>query len=137
MTLDLVAGEAYFVSDAEPINPVTWYRPIVEGLGYTWPRFHVPRPVAYAFAYLGEVVHYLGGPFPTVTRRGSAVDLSRRVVPRRQSTRSTSVTSREPARRRASQSSCTSFGRRTIVLKLHAMIKLIYLLWPRESMEPV
>jgi 3beta-hydroxy-delta5-steroid dehydrogenase/steroid delta-isomerase len=66
----LVAGEAYFVSDAEPINPVTWYRPIVEGLGYTWPRLHVPRPVAYAFAYLGEIVHYLGGPFPTVTRRG-------------------------------------------------------------------
>jgi 3beta-hydroxy-delta5-steroid dehydrogenase/steroid delta-isomerase len=67
---DLVGGEAYFVSDDEPTNPVLWYRPIVEGLGYTWPRLHVPRPLAYAFAYLGEVVHYLGGRFPTVTRRG-------------------------------------------------------------------
>ena len=66
----LVAGEAYFVSDGEPTNPVTWYRPIVEGLGYAWPRMHIPRPLAYGFAYLGEVVHYLGGPFPTVTRRG-------------------------------------------------------------------
>jgi 3beta-hydroxy-delta5-steroid dehydrogenase/steroid delta-isomerase len=67
---DLVAGEAYFVSDDEPTNPVVWYRPIVEGLGYTWPKMHIPRPVAYAFAYLGEVAHYLGGPPPTVTRRG-------------------------------------------------------------------
>ncbi|MBW2376734.1 MAG: NAD-dependent epimerase/dehydratase family protein [Deltaproteobacteria bacterium] len=67
---DLVAGEAYFVSDDEPTNPVVWYRPIVEGLGYSWPRWHIPRPLAYAVAYVGEIVHYLGGPFPTVTRRG-------------------------------------------------------------------
>lgn len=67
---DLVAGEAYFVSDDEPTNPVVWYRPIVEGLGYSWPKMYVPRPVAYAFAYLGEVAHYFGGPHPTVTRRG-------------------------------------------------------------------
>jgi 3beta-hydroxy-delta5-steroid dehydrogenase/steroid delta-isomerase len=67
---DLVGGQAYFVSDDEPTNPVAWYRPIVEGLGYRWPRFHVPRPLAYAIAYAGEVGHYFGGPFPTVTRRG-------------------------------------------------------------------
>ena len=67
---DLVAGEAYFVSDGEPTNPVIWYRPIVEGLGYTWPKLHLPRPLAYGFAYFGEVAHYFGGPFPTVTRRG-------------------------------------------------------------------
>jgi 3beta-hydroxy-delta5-steroid dehydrogenase/steroid delta-isomerase len=67
---ELVGGEAYFVSDDEPINPVTWYRPIVEGLGYAWPRMHVPWPVAYAFAYLGELSHYFGAPLPTVTRRG-------------------------------------------------------------------
>jgi 3beta-hydroxy-delta5-steroid dehydrogenase/steroid delta-isomerase len=67
---DLVAGQAYFVSDDEPTNPVTWYRPIVEGLGYSWPKWHIPRPLAYAVAYAGEVAHYLGGPFPTVTRRG-------------------------------------------------------------------
>jgi 3beta-hydroxy-delta5-steroid dehydrogenase/steroid delta-isomerase len=66
----LVGGEAYFVSDDEPINPVAWYRPIVEALGYTWPKLQIPHPLAYAFAYLGEVVHYLGGPFPTLTRRG-------------------------------------------------------------------
>jgi 3beta-hydroxy-delta5-steroid dehydrogenase/steroid delta-isomerase len=67
---DRVAGEAYFVSDDEPINPVVWYRPIVEALGYSWPKLQVPRPLAYAFAYLGEVAHYFGGPFPTLTRRG-------------------------------------------------------------------
>ncbi len=67
---DLVAGQSYFVSDDEPTNPVSWYRPIVEGLGYPWPKIRIPRPVAYAFAYLGEVAHYFGGPLPTVTRRG-------------------------------------------------------------------
>jgi 3beta-hydroxy-delta5-steroid dehydrogenase/steroid delta-isomerase len=67
---ELVGGEAYFVSDDEPTNPVLWYRPIVEGLGYEWPKLRIPRSVAYAIAYLGEVAHYLGGPFPTITRRG-------------------------------------------------------------------
>lgn len=67
---DLVGGQAYFVSDDEPINPVLWYRPIVEGLGYSWPKLRVPRQLAYAVAYLGELVHYFGGPFPTLTRRG-------------------------------------------------------------------
>jgi 3beta-hydroxy-delta5-steroid dehydrogenase/steroid delta-isomerase len=65
-----VGGQAYFVSDDEPMNPVTWYRPIVEGLGYSWPTLHIPRSLAYAFAYLGELIHYFGGPFPTLTRRG-------------------------------------------------------------------
>jgi 3beta-hydroxy-delta5-steroid dehydrogenase/steroid delta-isomerase len=65
-----VGGQAYFVSDDEPINPVIWYRPIVEGLGYRWPRLHVPGPLAYGFAYLGELMHYFGGPFPMLTRRG-------------------------------------------------------------------
>jgi 3beta-hydroxy-delta5-steroid dehydrogenase/steroid delta-isomerase len=67
---NLVGGQSYFVSDDEPINPVLWYRPIVEGLGYSWPKLHVPSQLAYAFAYLGELVHYFGGPFPTLTRRG-------------------------------------------------------------------
>lgn len=66
---DLIGGQAYFVSDDEPTNPVSWYRPIVEGLGYSWPRLRIPRGLAYAFAYLAEAVHYLGGPFPTLTRR--------------------------------------------------------------------
>ena len=51
-------------SDDQPTNPVLWYRPIVEGLGYAWPKVRVPRPLAYAIAYLGEVAHYFGGPFP-------------------------------------------------------------------------
>lgn len=67
---DLVGGQAYFVSDDEPMNPVLWYRPIVEGLGYSWPKVRIPEPIAYAIAYLGEMAHYFGGPFPTVTRRG-------------------------------------------------------------------
>jgi 3beta-hydroxy-delta5-steroid dehydrogenase/steroid delta-isomerase len=64
-----VGGQAYFVSDDEPTNPVDWYRPIVEGLGYSWPRLHMPRALAYGIAYLGELTHYFGGPFPMLTRR--------------------------------------------------------------------
>ena len=67
---DLVGGQAYFVTDDEPTNPVLWYRPIVEGLGYSWPKLHIPQLVAYAVAYLGEVAHYFGGPLLTITRRG-------------------------------------------------------------------
>ncbi|MGB5373633.1 MAG: NAD-dependent epimerase/dehydratase family protein [Polyangiales bacterium] len=66
---ELVGGQAYFVSDDEPTNPVGWYRPIVEGLGYSWPKLHIPRSLAYGIAYLGEVAHYFGGPFPMLTRR--------------------------------------------------------------------
>lgn len=66
---ELVGGQAYFVSDDEPTNPVSWYRPIVEGLGYAWPKLRIPKPVAYAIAYASEVAHYFGGPYPTVTRR--------------------------------------------------------------------
>ena len=64
-----VGGQAYFVSDDEPTNPVDWYRPIVEGLGYSWPKLHMPRALAYGIAYLGELTHYFGGPFPMLTRR--------------------------------------------------------------------
>ncbi|MGB9338636.1 MAG: NAD-dependent epimerase/dehydratase family protein [Polyangiales bacterium] len=67
---ELVGGQAYFVSDDEPTNPVLWYRNIVEGLGYRWPKLHIPFPVAYAIAQAGELAHYFGGPFPMLTRRG-------------------------------------------------------------------
>ncbi len=67
---ELVGGQAYFVSDDEPTNPVLWYRPIVEGLGYRWPKLHIPFSVAYAIAQLGELAHYFGAPFPMLTRRG-------------------------------------------------------------------
>ncbi len=66
----LVGGEAYFVSDGEPTNPVLWYRPIVDALGYAWPKIRIPHRLAYAFAHFSELLHYLGGPFPTLTRRG-------------------------------------------------------------------
>jgi len=67
---DRVGGQAYFVNDNEPVNPVLWYRPIVESLGYSWPKLQIPYPLAYAFAYAGELAHYFGGPFPMLTRRG-------------------------------------------------------------------
>lgn len=67
---EVIGGQAYFVSDGEPTNPVLWYRPIVDALGYPWPKTRIPHRFAYAFAHLSELVHFLGGPFPMLTRRG-------------------------------------------------------------------
>jgi 3beta-hydroxy-delta5-steroid dehydrogenase/steroid delta-isomerase len=69
-TPDVVGGQAYFVTDDEPMNGIGWFRPLVEGLGHPWPRARVPGRVLYFVAFLLEWLHYLGGPNPTLTRRG-------------------------------------------------------------------
>lgn len=63
-----VAGKAYFINDGEPINYWEFFRPFVEGLGYRMPKLWVPRSVMMVIAFLGEVLHYVGGPMPFMTR---------------------------------------------------------------------
>ena len=101
---ELVGGQAYFVSDDEPTNPVGWYRPIVEGLGYSWPRLHMPRSLAYGIAYLGEARPLLRRSVSHAHQAFGLGDLPRRL--RSASTRPapSSATSPEPARRKASPS---------------------------------
>jgi len=65
-----VAGQAYFVTDDERINPMEWFRPIVEGLGHSFPRMRVPGKLMYGVAYALELAHALGAKEPTITRRG-------------------------------------------------------------------
>ncbi len=65
-----VGGEAYFVTDDERINGVEWFRPLVEGLGYDFPRRRVPGRLMYAMAWLAELGHLLGAPEPALTRIG-------------------------------------------------------------------
>lgn len=64
-----VAGRAYYVTDGEPTNPLEFFRPIIEGLGYRVPRLRLPyRPMA-ALGFAWEVLHRYGlAPEPQVTR---------------------------------------------------------------------
>nr|XP_032830668.1 short-chain dehydrogenase/reductase family 42E member 1 isoform X1 [Petromyzon marinus] len=50
-------GQAYFVSDGRPVNNFEFFRPLVEGLGYEFPRARLPLLVVYAVAFLTELLH--------------------------------------------------------------------------------
>uniref|UniRef100_A0A4W6E9H3 Short chain dehydrogenase/reductase family 42E, member 1 n=1 Tax=Lates calcarifer TaxID=8187 RepID=A0A4W6E9H3_LATCA len=66
------AGQAYFISDGRPVNNFEFFRPLVEGLGYPFPKLRLPISLIYFFAFLTEMIHHLIGPFynfqPLLTR---------------------------------------------------------------------
>lgn len=66
------AGQPYFISDGKPVNNFEFFRPLVEGLGYTFPKVRLPVSLIYIFAFLTEMVHHLVGPIynfqPLLTR---------------------------------------------------------------------
>ncbi|KAG8001376.1 Short-chain dehydrogenase/reductase family 42E member 1 [Nibea albiflora] len=66
------AGQAYFISDGKPVNNFEFFRPLVEGLGYPFPKLRLPVSIIYFFAFLTEMIHHLIGPFynfqPLLTR---------------------------------------------------------------------
>ncbi|KAM9861431.1 short-chain dehydrogenase/reductase family 42E member 1 [Aulostomus maculatus] len=66
------AGQAYFISDGHPVNNFEFFRPLVEGLGYPFPKLRLPISLIYFFAFLTEMIHHLVGPFynfqPLLTR---------------------------------------------------------------------
>lgn len=55
------AGQPYFISDGRPVNNFEFFRPLVEGLGYPFPRLCLPIALIYFFAFLTEVLHALVG----------------------------------------------------------------------------
>ncbi len=60
-----LAGQAYFVTDGEPINYFAFFRPWVEALGYRQPRLRIPAGPLLALMTAWEWVHaQLGGPAP-------------------------------------------------------------------------
>jgi len=63
-----VSGQAYFITDDEPMDPVEWFRPLVEALGHKLPSMRLPGWLMYSVAYGMEWLHRLGGPKPMVTR---------------------------------------------------------------------
>ncbi|KAF7648772.1 hypothetical protein LDENG_00152200 [Lucifuga dentata] len=66
------AGQAYFISDGKPVNNFEFFRPLVEGLGYSFPKLRLPVSLIYFFAFLTEMIHHLVGPLynfqPLLTR---------------------------------------------------------------------
>lgn len=66
------AGQAYFISDGRPVNNFEFFRPLVEGLGYPFPKLRLPVSLIYFVAFLTEMLHHLIGPFynfqPLLTR---------------------------------------------------------------------
>ncbi|KAK5873624.1 hypothetical protein PBY51_018649 [Eleginops maclovinus] len=66
------SGQAYFISDGRPVNNFEFFRPLVEGLGYPFPKLRVPISLIYFVAFLTEMIHLLIGPVynfqPLLTR---------------------------------------------------------------------
>jgi 3beta-hydroxy-delta5-steroid dehydrogenase/steroid delta-isomerase len=54
-----VAGQAYFISDGHPSNYFSFVKPLVLGLGYSYPKFSLPYPIAYVFAVVSEYIYWL------------------------------------------------------------------------------
>lgn len=50
-----VAGQAFFVSDGQPINNFEFFRPLLEGLGYRFPMLRLPTVLVYYTALVIEV----------------------------------------------------------------------------------
>ncbi|XP_062605705.1 short-chain dehydrogenase/reductase family 42E member 1-like isoform X1 [Saccostrea cucullata] len=55
----IAAGQAYFISDGAPINTFAFFRPLIEGLGYSLPRLKVPVWLMCSIAWMIEMVLYI------------------------------------------------------------------------------
>lgn len=63
-----VGGQAFFVTDEEPMNLMEWFRPLIEGLGHRVPTRSIPAWPLYRAAHLLEWAHRFGAPRPFMTR---------------------------------------------------------------------
>nr|XP_026248786.1 short-chain dehydrogenase/reductase family 42E member 1 [Urocitellus parryii]XP_026248787.1 short-chain dehydrogenase/reductase family 42E member 1 [Urocitellus parryii] len=57
----IASGQPYFISDGRPVNNFEFFRPLVEGLGYTFPSARLPLTLIYCFAFLTELIHFILG----------------------------------------------------------------------------
>ncbi|KAM5133935.1 short-chain dehydrogenase/reductase family 42E member 1 [Callospermophilus lateralis] len=57
----IASGQPYFISDGRPVNNFEFFRPLVEGLGYTFPSTRLPLTLIYCFAFLTELIHFILG----------------------------------------------------------------------------
>ncbi|XP_048760577.2 short-chain dehydrogenase/reductase family 42E member 1-like [Ostrea edulis] len=52
-------GQTYFISDGAPINTFSFFRPLIEGLGYSLPRRQIPIRLMCCIAWVIEMIHFL------------------------------------------------------------------------------
>jgi len=57
---DRVGGEAYYITDGEPMNTLEWLRPLIEGLGEEFPTTRLPEKLMLAAGFIAELCVYLG-----------------------------------------------------------------------------
>lgn len=65
-----VSGEAYFITDDEPMDPLEWFRPLFDELGVAMPTRSLPAKPMYALGYVSEWISSLTGATPVFTRAG-------------------------------------------------------------------
>jgi len=56
---DSLGGHAYFISDGVPINNFEFFRPLMQGLGYTYPNIVLPMWLIWLMVYLIQFTHSL------------------------------------------------------------------------------
>lgn len=69
-TPDTIGGQAYFITDDEPVNGLVWFQPIVEGLGERFPNFRLPGSMMRGVSRAMELVGMMAGKEPGLTWRG-------------------------------------------------------------------
>ncbi|XP_016053356.1 PREDICTED: short-chain dehydrogenase/reductase family 42E member 1 [Miniopterus natalensis] len=57
----IASGQPYFISDGQPVNSFEFFRPLVEGLGYSFPSIRLPLTLIYCFAFLTEMAYFILG----------------------------------------------------------------------------
>lgn len=63
------AGRVYYITDGEPTNPLEFFRPLIEGMGFRYPRLRVPYRPMFRVAQLWELLARARlAPEPLLTR---------------------------------------------------------------------
>lgn len=64
-----VAGQPYFISDGVPNNTFEFLKPYFLGMGFRFPRYSIPYPIAYAVAFVVELFQSINHTYqPFLTR---------------------------------------------------------------------
>ncbi|NRB39574.1 MAG: NAD-dependent epimerase/dehydratase family protein [Pseudomonadales bacterium] len=61
-------GKAYFITDDEPMNNFIFFKPIIEGLGYKFPRIKIPMAMMLPVSIVWQWLHFkIGFPEPVLS----------------------------------------------------------------------
>jgi len=64
----IACGQAYFIGDGEPMNSFEFFRPLIEGLGYDFPRRSIPAGALRPLLTFWQALHFLlGAPRPLLS----------------------------------------------------------------------